>query len=191
MSSPQPVTGSRPTAARPQPQPRLSILSDDTATATQSQTSTANPRLQTELTTVNARYTAAMDYTAFRLPPANWLSHRHCDTPAIFRDTLACRLYWTDEQKAAIKQAFTGWRSPLHTFPGLSGYTLDASTRTTRQQQTDDTRSRYRQRHTLGYFVNNTNARAVKALDGIIMYGVHIRDQPTAQPFRNGPAHLH
>ena len=187
MSSPVHASGSRPAARSPLPtahsllHPPLSVLVDDTSGFTH--------RQRSSLTNLSSRYTTAMDYTAQRPPPANWLK-RHADTPAIFRDTMASTVYWSDEQRNAIRAAFSGWRDDDHPFHSLLGYTLPAATRIAQSRQDAAGALHVRQNHTLRYWINHTRQRTDAQRDGIILYGVRISEQPSAAPFLHGPALL-
>ena len=178
------------TASRPPPvQPSVHPLSTVTLSPWQD-AATLTARQRSRLAYINPRYATAMDYTPFRLPPSDWIIDRHIGTPAIFRDTLASSCFWTDEQRTAITAALRDWRTAGHPLHGLYGNVTAASISSTGAQQQSATRSLIQQRHTFGFYVNNTAARLDTARDGIIIYDVHLAQHPAAAAFLHGPQHL-
>jgi hypothetical protein len=125
-----------------------------------------------------------MEYDSSNLPPAGWLHSRH-GIPAMFRDSFGHTAWWSAEQQTAIRTALDRWASrtfahPLH---ACTGYVCPASTRATPRVQRGP-----RQRHTLGYFVDQLHRTDSAA--GLILYGIDVALHPLTAAIRGGPAGL-
>ena len=167
----------------------LSRANDDSATLLRPASTLLTPPSDSSVQPPSAHYlipalSHTMEYNVNNRPPANWLFSRH-GIPAVFRSTFSHTLWWTAEQRQAIRDAFERWASATYHHPlhDCYGYVLPASIRAPPTVQRG-----HRQRHTLGYFVSRLHSTNSDA--GVILYGVDVSTHPSTAAFRTGPAGL-
>ena len=128
-----------------------------------------------------------MEYNAANLQASDWLSDRHRDLPAVFRDSFSHAAWWSTAQRDAIKAAFTLWDTdPEHALRCCKGYTIRTSTRVPPGRQ----RKEFAQSHLLSYYLRLLRKRQPTDRDAYIIYNVTIAHLPSAQAFRHGPVGL-
>ena len=129
-------------------------------------------------------------------PPPNWLSRRHRDCPAIFRDSFSHCQWWSEQQQTVIRDLFSGWSTKRHhPLRHLTGYTTNAaSTRAWQRQKKGGGYGGF-QNHSLDYYINQLHKRSPTARRGHILYNITVPMSDECDfdtdILRTGPAGLH
>ena len=129
-----------------------------------------------------------VEYTSQLLPPADWLTHRHRDTPAVFRDSFSHSHWWSDEQRAVIRRYFANWNTDTtHSIRQLAGYCTSTQPNSTPANHADYPN------HYVSYYLNHLHSRSSHpTATGLILYGAFLPPHaPITVALRNGPAGLH
>ena len=129
-----------------------------------------------------------MDYRISHPPPADWLTRRHRDQPAMFRDSFGHTAWWTEEQQTAIRAYFKDWATDeQHPIRHLSGYVAWQSATVRCNKDADFSN------HAMSYWLQQRSLRS--STDNVkhsaILYGAFLpTSAPVTQLVSCGPAGL-